>query len=175
MNNAGIVQFFPLEDLPVQVFQNVVDINLVGSFIVGQAVGKLMLEKGSGTIVNISSVAGIHPSPGVGAYGPTKAGLVALTELMAVEWGPRGIRVNAIAPGFIDAGMSAPAFTDPAVRELRSSGVPVRRLGTAEDVASAVMFLASDEASYISGQELVVDGGVTHNVFSLLPRERPGS
>jgi NAD(P)-dependent dehydrogenase (short-subunit alcohol dehydrogenase family) len=116
---------------------------------------------------------GIHPAPGGGAYGATKSGLAQMTELMSVEWGPSGIRVNAVAPGFIDAGMSAPFFKDPVVRELRGGGVPLRRLGTAEDVAEAVMFLASDAASYISGQELAVDGGVINSVLAQLPRERP--
>jgi len=103
---------------------------------------------------------GIHPAPGSGAYGATKSGLAQMTQLMSVEWGPYGIRVNAVAPGFIDAGMSAPFFKDKAVRKQRGGGVPLRRLGTAEDVAKAVMFLASDDAAYISGQEIAIDGGV---------------
>ena len=94
-----------------------------------------------------------------------------LTEQMALEWGPLGLRVNAVAPGFIDAGISAPFFANPAVRELRSRAVPMRRLGTAADVAEAVMFLASDEASYVNGHELVVDGGVVSSLLLQLPRE----
>ncbi len=173
VNNAGLVRFGPLTDLSIEDFRAVVDVNLTGCFLVGRAAARRMLARGSGAIVNITSIGGVNPAPGGGAYGATKAGLAAMTELMSVEWGPGGVRVNAVAPGFIDAGMSAPFFKDAAVREVRSGGVPVRRLGTAEDVAEAVMFLASDAASYISGQQLLVDGGVSNAVLAALPRERP--
>lgn len=174
VNNAGLVRFGPLAELSVDDFRAVVDVNLTGCFIVGRTAARRMLKRGSGAIVNITSIGGVNPAPGGGAYGATKSGLAAMTELMSVEWGPGGIRVNAVAPGFIDAGMSAPFFKDAAVREVRSGGVPVRRLGTAEDVAEAVMFLGSDAASYISGQQLLVDGGVSNAVLAALPRERPG-
>ena len=171
VNNAGLVRFGPLEDLALEDFRAVVDVNLVGCFVVARAVARRMLPRGSGAIVNITSIGGVNPAPGGGAYGATKSGLAAMTQLMSVEWGPRGIRVNAVAPGFINAGMSAPFFKDQKVRDVRTGGVPLRRLGLAEDVASAVMFLASDNSSYISGQQLIVDGGVTHAVLAALPRE----
>ena len=173
VNNAGLVRFGPLIEQSVKDFQDVVNVNLVGTYIVSRLAATMMLENGGGAVVNITSMGGIHPAPGGGAYGATKSGLAQLTELMSVEWGPGGIRVNAVAPGFIDAGMSAPFFKDPAVREQRGNGVPLRRLGTAQDVASAVMFLASEEASYITGQEVAVDGGVINSVLAQLPRERP--
>lgn len=172
VNNAGLVRFAPLTELAVKDFRDVVSVNLVGSYIVAREAARRMLVAGGGAIVNITSMGGIHPAPGSGAYGASKSGLAQLTQLMAVEWGPGGIRVNAVAPGFIDAGMSAPFFKDPEVRRQRGDGVPLRRLGTAEDVARAVMFLASDEASYISGQEIAVDGGVINSVLAQLPRER---
>jgi len=90
---------------------------------------------------------------------------------MSIEWGPLGILVNSIAPGFIDAGMSKPFFEDPKVREKRSSGVPLRSLGDASDITNAVLFLDSEAAKYITGNEMVVDGGVTNSVFAHLPRE----
>jgi NAD(P)-dependent dehydrogenase (short-subunit alcohol dehydrogenase family) len=90
---------------------------------------------------------------------------------MAIEWGPRGVRVNAIAPGMIDAGMSKPIFENPKVRATRGGGVPLRRLGEAADIAEAVLFLDSDGAKYISGHELVIDGGVSISVMAHLPRE----
>jgi NAD(P)-dependent dehydrogenase (short-subunit alcohol dehydrogenase family) len=130
-----------------------------------------MRDRGRGNIVNITSINSITPGPNAGAYPAAKAGLARLTEQMALEWGPLGLRVNAVAPGFIDAGISAPFFANPAVRELRSRAVPMRRLGTAADVAEAVMFLASDEASYVNGHELVVDGGVVSSLLLQLPRE----
>lgn len=171
VNNAGLVRFGPLEDIALEDFRAVVDVNLVGCFVVARAVAKRMLPRGSGAIVNITSIGGVNPAPGGAAYGATKSGLAALTQLMSVEWGPQGLRVNAVAPGFIDAGMSAPFFKDQKVRDVRSGGVPLRRLGSAEDVARAVMFLASDNSSYISGQQIIVDGGVTHAVLAALPRE----
>jgi len=173
VNNAGLVRFGPLIEQSVADFQAVVNVNLVGTYIVSRTAAKLMLENGGGAVVNITSMGGIHPAPGGGAYGATKSGLAQLTELMSVEWGPGGIRVNAVAPGFIDAGMSAPFFQDPEVRKIRGNGVPLRRLGTAQDVANTVMFLASEEASYISGEEIAVDGGVINSVLAQLPRERP--
>jgi len=175
VNNAGLVRFGPLEDLSVQDFQDVVNVNLVGSFIVAKEAAARMKTVGTGAIINITSMGGIHPAPGSGAYGATKSGLAQMTQLMSVEWGPFGIRVNAVAPGFIDAGMSAPFFKDEAVRKQRGSGVPLRRLGTATDVAKAVMFLASDDAAYISGQEIAIDGGVINSVLAQLPREQPAA
>ena len=130
-----------------------------------------MLERGSGHIVNITSVNGIHPAPHVGLYGGTKAAMANMTQAMSIEWGPRGLRVNAIAPGFIDAGMSKPIYENPKVREIRGGGVPLRRLGADSDIASAVLFLDSDEADYITGHQLVVDGGVSNSVMAHLPRE----
>ena len=171
VNNAGLVRFGPLESLAVQDFQDVVNVNLVGSFIVAREAAVRMKETGGGAIVNVTSMGGIHPAPGGGAYGASKAGLAQMTELMSVEWGPYGIRVNAVAPGFIDAGMSAPFFKDEAVREKRTGGVPLGRLGTAADVAQTVLYLGSEEAPYITGQEIVIDGGVINSVLAQLPRD----
>ena len=171
VNNAGLVRFGPLESLAVQDFQDVVNVNLVGSFIVAREAAVRMKATGGGAIVNVTSMGGIHPAPGGGAYGASKAGLAQMTELMSVEWGPYGIRVNAVAPGFIDAGMSAPFFTDEAVRAKRTGGVPLGRLGTAADVAQTVLYLGSEEATYITGQEIVIDGGVINSVLAQLPRD----
>lgn len=172
VNNAGLVRFGSLTEQSVQDFIDVVNVNLIGSYIVAREAATRMIAAEGGAIVNITSMNGIHPAPGSGAYCATKAGLAQLSQLMSVEWGPHGIRVNAVAPGFIDAGMSTPFFKDPEVRKRRGDGVPLRRLGTAEDIANAVMFLASDEASYVSGQEIAVDGGVINSVMAQLPRER---
>ena len=171
MNNAGLVRFGPLESLAVEDFQSVGNVNFVGSFIVAKEAALRMKTVGGGAIVNVTSMGGIHPAPGGGAYGASKAGLAQMTELMSVEWGPYGIRVNAVAPGFIDAGMSAPFFKDESVREKRTSGVPLGRLGTAADVAHTVLYLASEEAAYITGQEIVIDGGVINSVLAQLPRD----
>lgn len=173
VNCAGIGRFAPLMDISLADFRSVIDVNLVAGFIVGRAAARRMAKRGSGCIVNITSINGVHPAPNSAAYPAAKRGFAALTELMAVEWGPLGLRVNAVAPGFIDAGISAPFFANPAVRNLRSQAVPTRRLGLADDIANAVVFLGSPEADYINGQELVVDGGASRALLALLPREAP--
>lgn len=97
--------------------------------------------------------------------------MIGLTQHMSIEWGQYGIRVNAVAPGFIDSGMSAPFFENDAVRERRSSAVPLGRLGSADDVANTILYLASDAAAYVSGQTIAIDGGVINSVLLHLPRE----
>jgi len=130
-----------------------------------------MIKRGSGSIINMSSINGINPGIGIGAYPASKAGIISMTQQMAIEWGKFGIRVNCISPGFIDAGMSKPIYEDNKVRALRGGAVPSGRLGEADDIANAVLFLDSDNASYINGHNLVVDGGVTSSVIAQLPRE----
>lgn len=169
--NAGIVRFGPLFDLSLDDWRSVVDVNLTGTFVSARASARRMRESG-GTIIAITSMNGVVPGPNAGAYGATKAAVALLVGQMAIEWGPFGVRVNAVAPGLIDAGMSEPIYADPEFRALRSSKVPLGRLGIGEDVAAAVLFLASDEASYISGQTLLVDGAVTSNMIGQLPRPR---
>ncbi len=171
VNNAGVVKFCPILDMAAEDFRRVLDINLTGSFIMSQAVAKRMRDAGkAGNIVNISSIGGITPSLGTNAYAAGKAGLVKLTELMALELGELGIRVNAVSPGFIDGGMSAPIYANPKSRAVRTQAVPLKRLGSEDDIAAAVMFLASDAAAYITGHNLVVDGALTHSVLSQVPR-----
>ena len=171
VNNAGIVRFGAFHEQSVPDLRDVLEVNLLGSCICAKQVAGAMIERGSGHIVNITSVNGVHPAPSIGTYGAAKAALQSLTQLWANEWGPHGIRVNAIAPGFIDAGMSKPIFENPKVREVRSGGVPLRAIGTADDISGALLFLDSDDAGYITGHELVVDGGVINSVLMHLPRE----
>jgi NAD(P)-dependent dehydrogenase (short-subunit alcohol dehydrogenase family) len=171
VNNAGIVRFGYLFDQSLEDFRRVLDVDLVGIFVVARACARRMVTRGSGAIVNITSIGGMATGTNAGAYPAAKAGAAKLTEQMALEWGPQGIRVNAIAPGFIDGGMSAGFFKDPKIRARRGNAVPLRRLGTPDDVAQAVLFLGSDAASYISGQHVAVDGGVVHSVLQQLPRD----
>lgn len=170
INNAGILRTGPLMDHSVADFRRVIDINLNSIFIVAQVAARRMKQAGGGCIINMSSVNGINPSTNCGAYATAKAGVIALTRQMSMEWGEYNIRVNSIAPGFIDAGMQAPFFENPQVRELRSNAVPLKRLGSADDVAECALFLASDKAAYISGENITVDGGVIHSVLMQLPR-----
>ena len=175
VNNAGIVRFGDILEQTVADFRRVVDVNLVGTYIASRAAGRRMAARGRGAIVNITSLNAVAPSPDAGAYPCSKAAVVMLTQHMALALGPRGVRVNAVGPGFIDSGMSAPIYADPAVREARGSRVPARRIGHESDVAEAVLFLASDRASYILGQHLMVDGGVSFSLKLQMPRKAPVS
>lgn len=171
VNNAGIVRFGPLLTLSHADFRSVVEVNLIGTFNVARAAAARMIEAGvAGSIINITSMNGVAPGPNGGSYGATKSAVALLTQQMAIEWGPRGVRVNAIAPGLINAGMGAPIYADPRAREAREGAVPLGRLGSGDDIANVVAFLCSPDASYITGQNLLVDGGVTMSVISRLPR-----
>lgn len=173
VNNAGIVRFGPLLELAAADWRAALDVNLTGTFLVARTAAERMIaESVGGSIVNISSINGLAAAPGAGAYTSSKAGVVMLTEHMALEWGAHGIRVNAVAPGLIDAGMSDAIYADPEVRRLRSGRVPLGRLGTAQDVAETVLFLGSEKAAYITGQTLAVDGGITRGALNAMPRAR---
>lgn len=169
VNNAGIWRFGPLEEAVPGDVRRVMEVNFGGAFNCTQAFGRSMLDRG-GSIVNIVSMAAHSPNPMVGAYSPSKAAVVALTRQTAVEWGPRGIRANAVGPGFFPTEGTGAVYDDPAVRAIRAAAVPLRRLGEPGDVASVVSFLASAASSYVTGQVLYVDGGVTESLMALIPR-----
>jgi NAD(P)-dependent dehydrogenase (short-subunit alcohol dehydrogenase family) len=173
VNNAGLVRFGPLIDHSQQDFDAVIRVNLIGAFIVARhCAARMRSAQKGGVIINITSMNGVVPGPNSGAYTCAKAGLALLTKQMAVEWGPAGIRVNAIAPGLMDAGMSNAIHADKEIRKSREAKIPTRRLGRAEDVANLVSFLASDKASYITGENILVDGGITMSVLAMLPRPK---
>ncbi len=171
VNNAGIVKFGHLVDISVKDFRRVLEVDLVGVYILSRAVGLMMRARGQGNIVNISSINAITPSLGTNAYAAAKGGLVTMTKLLALELGPHGVRVNSVSPGFVDGGMSTAVFANPRTRDIRTKAVPLRRLGSTEDIAQAVMFLASDAAAYVHGQDLGVDGGLVHSLLSQIPRD----
>jgi len=171
VNNAGIARFGPLLEQSPADMQAVINVNLMGTALCAQQAAKQMAEQGAGCIINLSSINAVTPGPNVGLYAATKAAVHNLTILQALEWGPMGVRVNAIAPGFIDAGMSAPFFEQASVREKRAGGVPLKRLGHADDVVNAVVYLQSEAAQYVSGHQLVVDGGVVGSLLAHLPRD----
>ncbi|MCU0310313.1 MAG: SDR family oxidoreductase [Acidimicrobiales bacterium] len=169
--NAGVVRFGPLLTHSADDFRAVVDVNLSGTFLTARAVARRIIDTGRpGAIVTVTSMNGVAPGPNAGAYGATKAAIALLTGQMALEWGPLGIRVNAVAPGLIDTGMSEPIYADPDIRRRRSERVPTGRLGTGDDVAAVVLFLLSPAAGYVNGTEILVDGGVTRSVIATLPR-----
>ena len=171
VNCAGIVRFGGLLEQQVKDFKDVINVNLLGCFIMSCATARLMKGNGSGNIINISSISGgKHPAIHSGAYAATKAGIVMLTEQMSLEWGKEGIRVNAVSPGFIDSGMSSSHYADPTERKKREEMVPAQRIGSAEDIARVVMFLLSEDSSYIHGENITVDGGVMNSVLANIGR-----
>jgi NAD(P)-dependent dehydrogenase (short-subunit alcohol dehydrogenase family) len=170
VNNAGAVRFGPLLDLTLPNWETAIRVNLTGTFVVSRAIVRGMIERGSGAIVNISSIDGVAAAPFVGSYSAAKAGVIMLTQHMALEWAQYGVRVNSVAPGLIDAGMSAPIYADSAVREQRVGRVPAGRLGRPEDIAAAVLYVVSDAASYLTAQTIVVDGGITMATLNALSR-----
>jgi 3alpha(or 20beta)-hydroxysteroid dehydrogenase len=162
VNNAGVLHFSMLTDTDTSDFQRVIDINLVGVFLGMKVIAPAMAGSGGGSIVNISSSSGLIGFPMVSAYVASKWGVRGLTKTAAIELGPAGIRVNSVHPGGIDT----PMIRDPASVELDDfepfvRKLPLKRVGTVEDVAPLVLFLASDESSYCTGGEFAVDGGQT--------------
>jgi 3-oxoacyl-[acyl-carrier protein] reductase len=157
-NNAGIGGNTPFLDTSLDEWDRILRVNLTGAFVVAQAVAQTMVENGGGRIINIASLSGQRGGEGRAAYGAAKAGLDLLTRVMAVELAPRGINVNAIAPGPIETEMARFAHDD-ATRAAYNSLTPLARYGTPEEIADAAIFLASDESRYITGHTLNVDGG----------------
>ena len=170
VNNAGIWRFSPLIDAAPADVRAVLDVNVGGTLNCGQAFGRAMVAAGRGSIINIVSIAAEQVSPAVGIYPASKAAVLALTRQMAIEWGPFGVRANAVGPGLVPTEGTGNVYDDPAVRVARSSAVPLRRLARPEDIANTVAFFASDDSSYVNGQVVFVDGGLTENLMGLLPR-----
>ena len=158
VNNAGITRDGLLMRMKDEDFDAVINTNLKGVFYCTKLVSKLMMKKRSGRIINMASVVGLMGNAGQTNYAAAKAGVIGFSKSAAKELAARGITVNMVAPGFIDTDMTA-AMTDKA-REMTLTGIPLNRMGTPEDVANAVAFLVSDNASYITGQVINVDGGM---------------
>jgi gluconate 5-dehydrogenase len=162
INNAGTSWGEMPETMPLEKWRHVLDVNLTGCFLFAQAAGREMLKKGSGSIVNIASIAGLTSStngPFYAGYVASKAGLNGLTREMAASWGRRGIRVNAIAPGFFHSRL-ADAVIDIYERQIQENNV-IPRIGKEGELKGTVVFLASEASSYVTGQTIVVDGGMT--------------
>jgi NAD(P)-dependent dehydrogenase (short-subunit alcohol dehydrogenase family) len=163
VNNAGILQFKPLLELTEEDWDKVLGVNLRGYFLCAQACAKEMIkQKLGGAIVNIASIAmgGMGVGfPAISHYCASKGGIVAMTEAVALELAPHNIRVNAIAPGAIDTPMSSSTKQDPKVLEGTLARIPMHRMGKPEEISNAVLFLASDKSSYMTGSVVVVDGG----------------
>ncbi|MBL1213209.1 MAG: 3-oxoacyl-ACP reductase FabG [Ignavibacteriae bacterium] len=158
VNNAGITRDGTLKKMTPEQWQQVIDVNLTGVFNCTQLVSAVMLEKGSGKIINASSVVGLYGNFGQTNYVASKAGVIGMTKVWARELGRKGINVNAVAPGFIATEMVS-AMPEKVIQSMEEK-TPLGRLGKPEDIANAFLFLASDEASFINGATLSVDGGI---------------
>lgn len=159
VNNAGITRDQLILKMKDEDFDSVIDVNLKGSFYMMRAVSKKMLRQRSGRIINISSIVGLHGNPGQVNYSASKAGIIGMTKSLAKELASRSITVNAIAPGMIDTDMTG-SMNEKAVNAVLAS-IPFARMGRPEDIAGAVGFLAGDDAGYITGQVISVDGGMS--------------
>jgi NAD(P)-dependent dehydrogenase (short-subunit alcohol dehydrogenase family) len=170
VNCAALLEPGPLDQLPLSAWEHMLSINLTGYFLCAQAFGARMLEKGRGSLVHIASIAAGAPQGFSGAYSVGKAGVAMLSRQLAVEWGPLGVRSNVVSPGLIETPMTRAIYESPGVRDARQALVPRRRIGRPGDIADAVVFLASSRADYVTGAEIVVDGGFTQTVMETVPR-----
>jgi len=161
VNNAGTNPVFgPLMDASLEVWDKIMDVNLRGYFLCAQRAGKAMAERKQGAIINVSSTGGIRVSPGLGVYCVSKAGVIMLTKVLASELGPFGVRVNCIAPGLIVTKFSEALWQNPEIRSRVEETSPLHRLGEADELVGTAIYLASDAASYVTGETLPVCGGM---------------
>ena len=163
MNNAGIVQHLEAEKVAVADWQAVIDVNLTGVFLCCQAVGRHMITRREGRIINIASMSGliVNIPQNQASYNASKAAVIHLTKSLASEWARYNIRVNAIAPGYMNTAMAAPFFDDPAYGGVWINAIPMQRPGEPEELGPVAVFLASAASSYMTGETVVVDGGYT--------------
>lgn len=155
-NNAGIGKVTPTEELSYEEWRNTINVDLDGVFLVAREAIREMLKSGGGTIVNTASMYGWVGAPGSAAYNAAKGGVVNLTRSLALEYATRNIRINALAPGYIDT----PIIPEES-KKILAEATPMKRLGKPEEMATAVLFLASDDSSFMTGSTLIVDGGYT--------------
>ena len=161
MNNAGIAAWRPAEETSQEEWLNMMDVNLNGVFYCCQAVGKHMISRGAGLIINIASMSGVivnTPQPQV-AYNTSKAAVIHLTKSLAMEWAPHGIRVNAICPGYMATPMAQPYFEDPKYGGVWMNMTPMHRPGQPEELGPLAVFLASEASSFVTGAAILIDGG----------------
>lgn len=170
VNSAAILRPGALESVSMADWSAMLAVNLTGYLAAAQAFGAGMLARGRGALVHVASIAGSQPQPASGAYSASKAATLMLSRQLAHEWGPRGVRSNCVSPGLVMTPMSAAFYADPEIKARRESMVPARRIATPEDMANVALFLASDRSSYVTGQDVVVDGGLSQSLMGLVPR-----
>ena len=158
VNNAGVTRDGLIARMSDEDWRVVIETNLSGTFHTCRAAARGMLKRRSGSIVNVSSIVGLHGNPGQANYSASKAGIIGLTKALARELGNRGVRANVVAPGYVDTRLTQVIAEE--MKELMLANTPLGRFGRPEDIAGAVRFLCSDEASFITGEVLLVDGGL---------------
>ena len=161
VNNAGVQHRVPMLDLDLADWQRVLDANLTGPFVVGRAVARAMVSRGRGKIVNIASLISRLARPGIAPYAASKGGMAMLTRQMCAEWGPAGLQVNAIAPGYIATELTAALVNDPAFDSWLRGRTPAARWGQADELVGALLWLTSQASAYVNGQIVHIDGGMT--------------
>jgi NAD(P)-dependent dehydrogenase (short-subunit alcohol dehydrogenase family) len=170
VNNAGALYADAVMDISLDKWNQLLSVNLSGYLLCAQVFGRQMIEAGGGSMVHVASISASIPQPYSGAYSVSKAGVKMLSQLLAVELGEQGIRSNVVSPAMIRTPMSEGIYANPQVRQRREQIVPAGRISTPADIAGAVLFLSSERASYVSGQEILVDGGLTQAWLGLIPR-----
>ncbi len=161
VNNAGIYRTYNLHEMSEEDWEKIIDVNLKSVFLCSKAVISEMLKQGKGKIINVASIAGLVGFPQSGAYCASKGGIITLTKEMALEYAPKKINVNCIAPGVIKTAMTENMLADPETKKFLEENTLYPRLGEPEDIAQAMVYLASDESDFVNGEVLVVDGGWT--------------
>ncbi len=159
-NNAGILKLGKPEDISQEDWQEELNVDLTGVFLCCQAAGRYMIAHGGGKIVNTASISGLVVNSGL-AYSTAKAGVIQLTRVLALRWARHGVYVNCFSPGYIRTGMTAPHLTRPEVEKEMLRQTPLRRVGEPRDLVGAALFLASPASDFVTGQNIIVDGGVT--------------
>jgi NAD(P)-dependent dehydrogenase (short-subunit alcohol dehydrogenase family) len=170
VNGAGILRTGPLATLSDEDWNANINVNLGGCFLCSQVFGAQMLAQRRGTLVHIASIASYQATAGAGSYSVSKAGIAMLSAQLALEWGAQGIRSNVVNPGMTRTAMTQARYDLPGNTERMGAAIPVGRIAQPQDIAEAVLFLASERSAYITGQELNVDGGFSRMLMSLLPR-----
>jgi glucose 1-dehydrogenase len=170
VNNAGLLRPGALDKVTLSDWNAVLAVNLTGYLLCAREFGSDMLSRGHGSIVHIASVSALHPQTRSGAYSASKAGVLLMSKQMAAEWGPRGVRSNAICPGMIRTALSAKFYEEPGFEAQRAAVTASRRVGEPVDIAQPALFLLSDRAAYVNGAELVVDGGLDCMLMDMVPR-----
>lgn len=170
VNTAGIVRPGSLSELSLDDWNALIAVNLTGYLLCSRAFAPAMIANGGGALVHVASISGSHPQANSGAYSASKAALLLMSQQLALELGPQGIRSNTVSPGMVRTPMTEEYYRAPGVAERRDKAVPVGRVAVPDDIADVIVFLASDRARYVSGADIVVDGGFTTTLMSWVPR-----